>query len=161
MASRETCGLCTSMPGPEELLQGQGAARFDREHPVEAQARRRDPFRCSPLGVRKVRASCVPLRRCTAARELAVVMEPGSEDLDVRVVHHALRPDELLERSGDLLVEHLRRPVLDAAANGIVEAGLPHGPLLLGQTTALVLAPASAGARSIPRDIPAAHASGR
>ena len=142
----------------EDVLQGQRAPRLDGEHAVEAEPRSGDPRRRFPLGRRQLGTRGVALRRCATARELAVLVEPGGEDLEVAVVHHALRADELLERCADLVAELLRRPVLNAAPDRVVEPRLAHGSLLVGETAALVLAPAAARARRVPRDRRAAHA---
>jgi hypothetical protein len=77
-------------------------------------------------------------------------VEPGGEDLDVGVVHHAFGADELLERDRDLVAEQLRRPVLNPAADRVVEASLPHSPLLVGETAPLVLATVAARTWRVP-----------
>jgi hypothetical protein len=83
-------------------------------------------------------------------------VEPGGKDLDVSVVHYALGADEFLERGRNLVVER-PRPVLDTAADHVVESRLQHSSLLVGETAPLVLAPAAARARRVPRDRDATH----
>jgi hypothetical protein len=136
----------------DELLQDERAARRDGEHAVEAEPRGRNSSCRFALRHRELRARGVALCGRAAVRELAVVVEPGSEDLDLGVVHHTLRADELLERSRDVVIERPRRPVLNPAADRLVEACLSHGPLVIGETAPLVLAAAAARARRIPRD---------
>src|SRR5207245_1643552 len=141
----------------DELLQGQRTSWRNREHAVEAEPGFRDSSRGVSLGRRQVETRGVALRRRAAARELAVVVEPGGEDLDIGVVHHARGADEVLERGGDPVTEQLRRPVLQTAADGVVESRLAYGSLLVGEAATLVLAPVTAGARRIPRDRQSAH----
>lgn len=56
----------------------------------------------------KIRARRVSLRGCAATRELAIIVEPGRENLDLGVRHRSVGADELFDRRADLIPELTR-----------------------------------------------------
>ena len=158
-ASRETCGLLTSMRvAAEEILQRERATRLDREHPVEAEPRGGDPRRRLPLGRRQRphgRRSAPPVCHRPQARG------PGGTTWrrsGRRRRPSRARADELLERSADRVVELISPPSPESGGRRRRRAAPRARPLLVGETATLVLAPAAARARRVPRDRRAAHA---
>jgi hypothetical protein len=133
-----------------EVLESEREARLDGDHAVEAERSRGDPRRRVALVLGQVSAGGVAFGGGAAAGELAVVVEPGGEDLDVVVVHRAVGADELLERDGDLICELMRRPVLDPAPDRIIEPRLLNCLLFGSEAAVLVVAAAAAGAGCVP-----------